>query len=60
MKAIDLKLERVKRRITLKELSNKMDRSIGWLSNLENNRMKITPLLIGQYMESLSNLENGN
>jgi len=60
MKAIELKLERIKRRVTLKELSNKMGRSIGWLSNLENNRMKITPLIIGKYMESLSNLENGN
>jgi len=60
MKAIELKLERVRRRITLKELSSKMDRSIGWLSNLENNRMKITPLIIGRYMESLSNLENRN
>jgi len=37
-----------------------MDRSIGWLSNLENNRMEITPLIIGQYMKALSNLENGN
>jgi len=60
MKAMELKLERVKRRVTLKELSNKMNRSIGWLSNLENNRMKITPLIIGRYMESLSNLENRN
>lgn len=59
MDAIELKIERVKRRIKMQELSRELDRSIGWLSNLENDKVKLTPKLISRYMNALTNLENG-
>jgi len=60
MDAIELKIERVRRHINMQKLSGEMGKSIGWLSNFENNRVKITPKLINLYMNSLTNLENGN
>ena len=60
MNGIDLKLERVKVRINMQALSKEMGKSIGWLSNVENDRVKLTPKVISFYMNSLSTLKNGN
>ncbi len=59
-KSIDLKVERIRRRVTMKELSREMGRSLGWLSHLENDKTRITPQLVALYMDSLSNLKNGD
>lgn len=60
MDAIELKIERIKRRINLKTLSSEIHKSIGWLSSLENNRVKLTPKIIIQYMTALKNIDNNN
>jgi len=50
---IDLKIKRIYRRLTLKQLSKKMNRSIGWLSGLENDNIRIKPAHVKQYVEAL-------
>ena len=59
MNGIDLKIERIRLRVNMQTLSKEMGKSIGWLSNVENDRVKLTPKIISFYMTSLSNLKNG-
>ena len=58
--AIDFKVERIRHRVNMKELSREMGKSLGWLSQFENDKTRITPQLADLYMDSLSNLKNGN
>ena len=60
MNGIELKIERVRARVNMQTLSKEMGKSLGWLSNVENDRVKLTPKVISSYMNSLSNLKNGN
>ena len=55
MTGIDLKVERIYRRLTLRQLAEKMNKSIGWLSQVENDEVKITPNVVIKYMEALDN-----
>jgi len=50
---IDLKIERIKKRLSLKQMSALINKSIGWLSMLENDRIKIKPAHVKKYMEAL-------
>jgi len=53
MTGIDLKVERIYRRLTLRQLAEKMDKSTGWLSSLENDDIEIKPIHVKKYMEAL-------
>jgi len=59
MKGIDLKIKRIRLRVNMQTLSKKMGKSIGWLSNVENDRVKLTPKIIKFYTASLSKIKNG-
>jgi len=50
----DLKLERIKARMTITELSPRLGKSPGWISCLETGKIKLTPKLVKRYMEALS------
>jgi len=50
---IDLKIERTRKRLSLRELSSKINKSIGWLSSVENDNIKVTPKIVCQYMDAI-------
>ena len=55
-----MEMNRRNAKVLLAELATQMGRSIGWLSQLENDKVELTPEIVREYIEALEKLKENN
>lgn len=50
---IDLKVKRIRQRLSLIQFAEYMDRSTGWISMMENGKISLTVEIVKSYLDAL-------